>query len=110
LKRIFYILIFLIGLNFTSSAQNKTADPVAKLIKFYPNPAYAFINFDFQRGYDKSFTFQVYNSVGKMIYENKNPTPRINLPLDEFYRGVYLYLLRDKNGVIAESDKFQVVK
>ncbi|MCP9750249.1 T9SS C-terminal target domain-containing protein [Ferruginibacter sp. HRS2-29] len=114
LKNIFVILIFIIGLNFTSFAQNKIpADNgaiQAKLLKVYPIPAYTVINFDFQRGYDKSYSIQIYNFIGKKVYENKNVPNRLNVNLEDFFRGIYIYQLRDKNGVIIESGKFQVVK
>jgi hypothetical protein len=112
LKKFVYILIFIIGLNFTSFAQNKTAgpDPAGKLIKFYPNPATTYINFDFQRGYDKSFTLEIYNFMGKKVYELQNVLPRTNLSLTEFYRGLYSYKLFDKNEKVVESGRFLVIK
>jgi hypothetical protein len=114
LKKIIFILTIIIGLNFTSFAQNKiSADNVSsvqKLINFYPNPASSVINFDFQRGYDKSYTIEVYSALGKLMYDNKSIPSRLNLNLDAFYRGIYYFLLRDKNGVIVETGKFQVVK
>jgi len=48
--------------------------------------------------------------MGKKIIEITKMLPRMNLPLDEFYRGIYVYQLRDKEGKIIESGKFQVVK
>ena len=36
--------------------------------------------------------------------------PRITIPLDDFYRGMYVYQLSDKDGKIIDSGKFQVVK
>ena len=48
--------------------------------------------------------------MGKKIIEQNNIPPRINLPLDDFYRGIYVYQLRDKEGKIIDSGKFQVVK
>jgi Secretion system C-terminal sorting domain len=113
LKKIIYILILLIGITFTSFAQNNNPDqgePIAKLIKPYPIPATTAINFDFLYGYDKSFSLQIYNFMGKKIVEINKLLPRINLPLDDFYRGIYVYQLRDKEGKIIESGKFQVVK
>ncbi|MEO7265918.1 MAG: T9SS type A sorting domain-containing protein [Ferruginibacter sp.] len=114
MKKIIFILTIIIGINFTSFAQNKLpADNVSsaqKLINFYPNPASSVINFDFQRGYEKSFTIEVYSSLGKLMYDNKSLPSRLNLNLDSFYRGIYYFLLRDKNGVIVETGKFQVVK
>ncbi len=113
LKKIVYILILLIGITFTSFAQTKSpvqGEPIAKLIKPYPIPATTSVNFDFLYGYDKSFSVQIYNFMGKQIMEVKNVLPRINVPLDDFYRGIYVYQLRDKEGKIIESGKFQVVK
>jgi hypothetical protein len=111
LKQIFYILIFIIGLNFTSSAQNKaTAQGGAKLIKLYPIPATTVINFDFVSGYDRSLSFQIYNFTGKKVYELKNPQQKITLSLTDFSRGFYYYQLRDKNGRILETLRFLVIK
>lgn len=113
LKKTIYILILIIGINFTTIAQTKPSsqgEPIAKLIRPYPIPATTVINFEFQYGYDKSFSLQIYNFMGKKVVElNKIPS-RINMPLEEFYRGIYVYQLRDKDGKIIESGKFQVVK
>lgn len=113
LKKIVYISILLIGLNFTSFAQNRpsgSGDPVAKLLKPYPIPATTVINFDFLYGYDRSYSLQIYNFMGKKVNEVNKLSPKITLPLDDFYRGIYIYQLRDKNGKIIDSGKFQVVK
>jgi Secretion system C-terminal sorting domain len=113
LKKFIYILIFLIAINFTSFAQAKNpaqGEPVAKLIKPYPIPATTAINFEFQYGYDKSFSLQIYNFMGKKINEFKKMPPRLTMPLDDFYRGIYVYQLRDRDGKIIDSGKFQVVK
>lgn len=48
--------------------------------------------------------------MGKKIVEYTQMLPRINMSLEDFYRGIYVYQLRDKNGKIIESGKFQVVK
>lgn len=99
---------------FTSFAQAKPeADRLAqvRMIKFYPNPATSVINFDFQKGIDKNYSLQIFNFMGKKVYELKSlPASRINLELNDFYRGIYIFQLRDKNGSIVESGKFQVNK
>ncbi|RYY45055.1 MAG: T9SS type A sorting domain-containing protein [Chitinophagaceae bacterium] len=114
LNKIFYILILLIGINFTSFAQSKTTgqsdNVAAKLINFYPNPASSTITFEFLKGYDKSYSLEVYNFMGKKVYEVKRTPARITLNLDDFFRGVYIFQLRDKNAAIVQSGKFQVVK
>lgn len=48
--------------------------------------------------------------MGKKVNEiNKMPL-KFTLPLVDFYRGIYVYQLRDKDGKIIDSGKFQVVK
>ncbi len=113
MKKFFYILIFIAGFNFSSYAQSKVSALgvlPGKSIKFYPNPAYSVINFEFDKRYDKSFSLEVYNFIGKKVYTLKTVTPKINIPLTDFFRGVYIYQFRDRSGKIIESGKFQVIK
>ncbi len=113
LKKLIIISTILFGLTFTSFAQNKIAgnygDPSAKLIKYYPNPATTVINFEFLRGYDKSFSLQLYNFMGKKILNVTTLAQLTNVSLNGFYRGVYIFRLSDKNGNIIDSGKFQIV-
>lgn len=112
--KIVYILILIIGINFTSFAQNKTATaeivPSAKQIKFYPNPATSVINFEFSRAVDNTHTLQLFNFMGKKVYDIKKVSGRISINLDDFFRGIYIFQLRDQTGTIVQSGKFQVVK
>ncbi len=113
LKKLFYIFLFTIGLNFTSASQNKipgNGNGTQKLIKLYPIPATTVINFDFVNGYDRTITFEVYNFTGKKVYELKNPPQKITLQLNDFSRGFYYYQLRDKNGRLIETVRFLVLK
>ena len=114
LNKIFYILIFTFLFTTGSFAQNKVAagsnDTAVKFMRFYPNPAISVINFEFQKGFDKYFTFQVFNFIGKKVLDLKSVTPKINIPLTDYNRGVYIYQLRDRSGKIIDSGKFQVVK
>ncbi|MDQ2721509.1 MAG: T9SS type A sorting domain-containing protein [Bacteroidota bacterium] len=79
-------------------------------VKFYPNPAVSIINFEFEKNYDKSYSLLIYNFIGKKIIEMKITDQKLNIPLTDFYRGVYIFQLRDKQGNIVESGKFQVAK
>lgn len=114
LKCLSFILIVLFGLIFTSSAQNKIAvnngNTITKLIKYYPNPATTAIKFEFVQGFDKSFSLQFYNFMGKKVLEITSPDQLTNLSLNDFYRGVYIFRLSDKFGKVVDSGKFQVVK
>jgi hypothetical protein len=110
LKYSFIILIILFGLNFTSSAQIKSTDPEAKLVSLYPSPATTVISFDFQNSADNSYDLLLFNFMGKQVYETKITGPHLDISLTDFYRGIYIYQLRDGDGRILESGKFQVLK
>ncbi len=115
MKQTSFILILIIGISFTTFAQNKSfGDEVgvqAKFIKSYPNPASSVVNFEFQKGYNRLYSIQVLNSIGKKMFEAKNVPSllSINLKEEKFYRGIYIYQLIDKNGVVVESGKILVV-
>jgi len=83
---------------------------VVKTIKFYPNPASSFINFDFSKNYDQSYTLVIFNFIGKKIEDQKVTDQKMTISLTDFYRGVYIFQLRDKEGNVVESGKFQVIK
>jgi Secretion system C-terminal sorting domain len=113
--KIFYPLIITLLLSHTVKSQDRTPttsaqEAMSKIIKFYPNPATSIINFDFQKGYDKSYNFQIYNFLGKKVYEVNNVTPKTVVNLTDFYRGVYIFQLKDKSGKMIDSGKFQVSK
>lgn len=85
-------------------------DPVI-ITRFYPNPASSIISFEFQKSLDRtSYILQVYSFSGKKMTELSVNDSKLSIPLDNYYRGLYVYQLRDKSGNIIESGKFQVVK
>ena len=112
--KIFYVF-FILLLSLQVKSQDRTVpsaaqDAIARIIKFYPNPATSIINFDFQKGYDRLYNFQIFNFLGKKVFELNNVTPKTTVNLSDFYRGVYIFQLRDKNGKVVDSGKFQVSK
>ncbi len=114
MKKIFYIITFTFLFVSGGFAQNKivagSTEPAVKFLRFYPNPAVSVINFEFQKSVDRSFSLQIFNFIGKKVLDLKTLTPKINIDLADFYRGVYIYQLRDNTGKILDSGKFQVVK
>ncbi len=113
LTKYVYILIFFTCLSFAGFSQNRSEPDnpaTAKFIKFYPNPASSVISFEFNKTNEASYSLQVYNFMGKKVYEIKKTPVRITINLEDFYRGVYIFQLRDSNGNIVQSGKFQVVK
>ncbi len=112
--KIFYIFVSVILLlTVQGRSQNRftpTPDPEIKTIKFYPNPAVSIINFDFQKKYDKTYLLQIYNFLGKKVYEAPAVDQKTVVNLSDFFRGIYIFQLKDQNGKIIESGKFQVTK
>ncbi|MEO8719842.1 MAG: T9SS type A sorting domain-containing protein [Ginsengibacter sp.] len=113
MKRFLYIFLVLAGFQFNANAQVTPVHVVTdavKTIKFYPNPAVNFINFEFSKSYDNSYTLVIFNFIGKKIEDIKVNDQKITVSLSGFYRGVYVFQLRDQQGSIVESGKFQVTK
>lgn len=113
--RIFYALFVILLMSLQVKSQDgqgplSETSPVSRIIKFYPNPATSFINFDFQKDYNKTFNFQIFNFLGKKVFELNNVTAKTIVNLNDFYRGIYIFQLRDKNNKIVDSGKFQVSK
>jgi hypothetical protein len=114
--RIFYTLSIILFISFQAKSQDRSTstnpdqDPAAKIVRFYPNPATSFITFDFQRALDKSYNLQIYSLIGKKVDEIVNINSRTTVNLSDYYRGIYIFQLRDKSGRLIESGKFQVSK
>lgn len=115
--KIFYLILFT-AFSFIAGAQtSKPSDAPSpsnlletKAAKFYPNPAISVINFEFQKPVSKDFSLQIFNFIGKKVFEINSVSQKNVIPLNEFFRGVYIFQLRDKSGKIIESGKFQVAK
>jgi hypothetical protein len=108
--KIFYIvsIILLITLQSKSQTNRPSQEPAARVVKFYPNPAISQITFDFEQNLDKSYSFQVYNFVGKKVLEVPAVSQKTIVDVTNLYRGVYIFQLRDKTGRMIDSGKFQV--
>ena len=104
------MLFLAVTLTSTAQIRSNNNEGVAVVKKFYPNPATTSINFEFSTGIDKPYTLQLFNFMGRKIYETGTALQRIIIPLNGFFRGVYIYQLRDRYGKIVDSGKFQVVK
>ncbi len=82
-----------------------------KVVKFYPNPATSLINFEFPNNIDKNYSLQVFSFSGKKMAELPVSSAKITLIFNnDFYRGIYVFQLKDKNGHVVDAGKFQVVK
>lgn len=113
MKRFYTLVLIFTALSTQVKSQSPTpppSDPKARIVKFYPNPATSIINFDFQKGYEKNYNFIIFNMLGKKVYEVANVDSKTTVNLGDFYRGIYIFQLKDKNGKLVDSGKFQVSK
>ena len=112
--KIFYIFSFLLLITLTARSQARVPalnEPTSvKVLKFYPNPASTQITFNFSADVDKNLSFQIYNFIGKKVYETQSLTPETRVDVNDLYRGVYIFQLRDKTGKVLDSGKFQVAR
>lgn len=112
MKRALIILsIILISAVAATAQTSRTPGSQVKVVRFFPNPAISYINFEFETPSALSnYSLKVYNFIGKKMVEVNSLTPRTVINLNDFFRGVYIFQLTDRNGQIVESGKFQVVK
>jgi hypothetical protein len=115
LKKFLLIVSIFLSTTFISEAQNRTAPSAGlgeqtTILRFYPNPATTNITFDFQGVYEKGYSLQVYNFLGRKMIEKSNIEDKTSINLTDFTRGVYIYKLFDKTGKLVETGKFQVSK
>ena len=81
-------------------------------VKCYPNPAISFINFEFPSTYlNQKYTIGVYSFSGKKMFESNVSAARMTFNFNgDFFRGIYIYQLKDNSGRIVETGKFQVIQ
>lgn len=78
------------------------------VVKCYPNPAISYVNFEFPQEIDKSYTLFIYSFVGRKMAELPINNRKLVVTLNDYFRGIYIYQLRDRTGKIIETGKFQV--
>jgi hypothetical protein len=111
--RIFYLSSIILLITVQAQSQSKAlplSDLDAKIVKFYPNPAVTTITFDFESNFDKNYSFQIFNFLGKKVFESPAANPKTIVNVSEFSRGIYIFWVRDQSGKILQSGKFQVMK
>jgi hypothetical protein len=111
LKRILPILFIILLTAIHSQGQSPRSTPVSEAgekVKLYPNPATTYITIEIQKNYQKGMSIQVYHFLGRKMYESQNVGERTTLNLGDFSRGVYIYHVRDQNGRVIDTGKFQV--
>lgn len=102
-------LSLIVGSSFVNNV-GYTDGGQTKITSYYPNPATSYINFEFSKSIDKNYTLQVYNFIGKKVIEQNITSPKTTISLDNFFRGIYIFQIRDNKGKLIDSGRFQVSK
>lgn len=100
------------GLIFANTSNAfEPSDVQVKIVKFYPNPATSYINFEFPTNIDRTYSISIYSFSGKKMKDLPVSTSKLSIILsDDFYRGIYIFQLHDKTGKLIEAGKFQVAR
>jgi hypothetical protein len=77
-------------------------------VNFFPNPATTTITFQFSIPIEKGYSLQVYSFLGRQVATVPVVNSRVSMNVSELMRGVYVFQLRDNNGRVLASNKFQV--
>jgi hypothetical protein len=114
--RLFYLIFLMVffsaaGVKAQSRVGGFPDNTTSSTVRFYPNPASSYITFeDILKKYDKNYNIQLFNFLGRKVYEFNLGDQKNIVNLSDFFRGIYIFQLRDPSGKIVESGKFQVNK
>ena len=79
-----------------------------KSIRFFPNPASTIVTFEFTEALEKGYSLQVYSFLGRQVLTVPVTGSRISINVTDFIKGVYIFQVRNSNGRIVATNKFQV--
>jgi hypothetical protein len=112
--RILYICLSIILLTTIRLEAQTHLSPLPEaenhIVKFYPNPAISQITFDIQNPAEKMYTIQIFSFLGRKVLQIQSVEQKSTVNLSDFYRGIYIFELKDPSGKVLESGKFQVNK
>ena len=107
---IILLVIFSSVKGYAQTGTDRLPQASVKMVRFFPNPATSFINFEFNKSTGDTYTFQVFNFLGSKVVDLPQVNNRIRVDLTNYTRGFYIFQLKNRNGKVIESGKFQVEK
>ena len=108
--KFFYLIIFSLLFSLKGFTQARLPQDQPTEVRCYPNPAITQITFDFKFTNPKDYSLQIFNFIGKKIFDQTVSNPKTIIDLSDYYRGLYIYQVKDKTGKIVDSGRFQVSK
>lgn len=101
-------------LGFSATAQSKLSAETPwqfnRIVRFYPNPSSAVVHFETLKGEEGKLSLTIFNFMGRKMQEFRQIPGHLQILLNDYHRGIYIYQVRNKRGQILESGKFQVLK
>ncbi|CAN5630809.1 hypothetical protein BH10BAC3_BH10BAC3_24350 [soil metagenome] len=108
----FSFIALLILLSAASFSQKTLPQQVGaqetKSIRFFPNPASTTVTFEFNEAIEKGYSLLVYSFLGRKVLTVPVTGSRISINVTDLMRGVYIFQVRNANGRIVATNKFQV--
>ena len=105
---IILLLIFSSVKGYAQTGPARLPQASVKMVRFFPNPATSFINFEFNKSTGDTYTFQVFNFLGSKVVDLPQVNNRTRVDLTNYTRGFYIFQLKNRNGKVIESGEFQV--
>ncbi len=94
--------------NFFCSAGIKEAKTYKNLITVYPNPANGQVTFS-SNSFNIS-TIELYNRYGTLVKNSLFTNKKSTINLDGLASGIYVYMVKDKHGVMSARGVLTVIK
>jgi hypothetical protein len=107
---IILLVVFSSVAGYSQTSTERLSQASVKMVRFFPNPATSYINFEFNKNTNETYTFQVFNFLGKKVMDLSQINNRTQVDLTNYTRGFYIFQLKKRNGKVIESGKFQVEK
>lgn len=111
MKHFSLIVVFLMMIMASFSQKSLPQGSAAKEksnVRFFPNPASTTITFEFNDLVEKGFSLHVYSFLGRQVLIVPVTGQRISVNVLDLIKGIYVFQVRDINGRIVATNKFQV--
>jgi len=79
-------------------------------VAFFPNPAITFITFEFRETLRRGTQIQMFSFLGRQVKTVQATAQKTTVNISDLTRGIYVFQVRDPEGRIIESNKFQVAQ
>ena len=79
-------------------------------VAFFPNPAVTYITFEFKETIRRGTQIQMFSFLGRQVKTIQATAQKTTVNISDLTRGVYVFQVRDPDGRIIESNKFQVAQ